>query len=90
MKEDPPPTQVYPITINTLITLETSYQQDTTRQKAISDIVCIRLFLLIRPGEYYSGVTDTYPNYFNLINTQLFNGAQHHNYATVPKSISPQ
>lgn len=74
-KEDPPPKRVKPIPIavvRRLCEIAAALPPDSHHLRAITDMIIIAFFYLLRPGEYTDSDSDTTP--FTLGDVQIFIG----------------
>ena len=82
-KEDPPPHRVKPIPLSVLRRIaDYAHNGLDDRRKAISDMIILAFFFLLRPGEYtYPGSkSDSSP--FRLMDIQFFRGTRRINLST--------
>jgi hypothetical protein len=82
--QDPPPNRVKPIpTIQILHhVITTAYAMDDPGNHAITDMIIIAFFFLLRPGEYTGNTSDTCP--FCLADVQLWIGSLHTSTVSMP------
>ena len=74
-RTDPPPTRVKPIPVQVLRQLvDHTHHLENPMMLAVSDMVILAFFFLLRPGEYTGTSSNTTP--FTLRDIQLFIGRQ--------------
>ena len=70
--------------------MDTAAQGTTSRNIAIRDLTWVALFLILCPGEYCKGVTNTDQYPFSLKDIQLFIVQKPYNSATVSNAVLAQ
>ena len=70
--QDPHPTQVQKILVSILHCIKATNQNKIPRKQAIADMAWINLFLIIQPGEYCQGWTDSVSTPFGIQEVQLY------------------
>ena len=70
--------------------LDTAAQGTTPRNIAIRNLTWVAFFLLLRPGEYFKGSTNTAQHPFRLKDVQFSIVQQPYNAATASKSVLAQ
>ena len=89
-KENSPPKIVRPFPVIIIQSLDTAIQGTTPRNIDISYLTWVAFFLLLLPGKYCKGGTDTAQHPFRLKYVQFFIVQQSYNAATVSNAVLAQ
>lgn len=74
-REDPPPHRVKPIPVAIIKFIATTNRNSPARDQAITDMIILAFFFLLRPGEYTGTLNDDTP--FRIMDVQLKVGPRH-------------
>ena len=89
-EEDSPPTRVRPKPVRVIQALDIAAQGTDSRNIAINDLTWVAFFLLLWPGEYYKGGTNTNQQPFRLMDDQLFIEQHPYNAASAYNTVLAQ
>ena len=89
-KEDSTLTRVQSLPVIVIQALDTYGQETTARNIAISNLTWVAFFVLLRPGEYCKGGTNTDQHPFRLKDVQFIIGHQPYNNATASNAVLAQ
>ena len=81
---------MWPLPISVIQALDTATKETTARNIAIRNLNSVAFFLLLRPGKYCKGSTETVQHPFRLKEDQFFIGQHPHNAATASNSVLTQ
>ena len=89
-KEDYPSTRMRPLPVRVIQALDTAVKETTKRNITVSNLTWVAFFLLLRPGEYCKGSTNTAQYPFSINEIPLFIVQQPYNITMASNAVLAQ